>query len=117
MFQELFIKIITMSLTAIPIVIVVLIARMFLKAKPKIFSYALWGVVLFRLICPFSFEASFSFVPEKLASGEVIDRYAEAPVDDAMIYESDVTENNVERNQEKNITESVTSPSSTILSA
>ena len=29
---------------------------------PKIYSYALWSVVLFRLICPFSFESIFSLI-------------------------------------------------------
>ena len=77
MLQELFVKIVSMSLTAIPIVLVVLIARVFLRSKPKIFSYILWGAVLFRLICPFAFEADFSFVPEKIANGEVISSYIE----------------------------------------
>jgi hypothetical protein len=33
-----------------------------LRKAPKIFSYALWAVVLFRLICPFSFTTAFSFL-------------------------------------------------------
>ena len=58
MLQELFIKVIAMSLTAVPIILVVMLARMVLKAAPKMISYALWSVVLFRLLCPFSFEMS-----------------------------------------------------------
>jgi beta-lactamase regulating signal transducer with metallopeptidase domain len=27
-----------------------------LKKSPKIFSYLLWLIVLFRLVCPFSIE-------------------------------------------------------------
>jgi beta-lactamase regulating signal transducer with metallopeptidase domain len=33
-----------------------------LKKAPKAFSYALWSVVLFRLICPFSFSSAFSLL-------------------------------------------------------
>jgi hypothetical protein len=38
---------------------------MLLKKSPKIFSYALWVVVWFRLVCPISFESSMSLVPVK----------------------------------------------------
>lgn len=51
-----FIKVLNMSLTASYAIIFVLAVRLILKRAPKIFSYALWSVVLFRLICPFSFE-------------------------------------------------------------
>ena len=41
-----------MSLTAGAAVCVVLLLRLLLRRAPRIFSYALWGVVLFRLLCP-----------------------------------------------------------------
>ena len=63
MLEELFVKIVGMSLTAGIVIVVVLIARIFLKRFPKSISYMLWSVVLFRLLCPISFEASFSPVP------------------------------------------------------
>jgi beta-lactamase regulating signal transducer with metallopeptidase domain len=37
--------------------------RLLLKKAPKFISYALWGVVAFRLIIPFSFESIFSLMP------------------------------------------------------
>ncbi|MEG2175217.1 MAG: M56 family metallopeptidase, partial [Oscillospiraceae bacterium] len=40
-------------------------ARLILQKAPKIFSYALWSVVLFRLCCPFSFESAISLLPYK----------------------------------------------------
>ncbi|MDD6189515.1 MAG: M56 family metallopeptidase [Clostridiales bacterium] len=52
-----------MSITASFVIPVVLLVRLFLKRAPKIFSYALWAVVLFRLICPFSFESSVGMLP------------------------------------------------------
>jgi len=40
-----------------------MLVRIPLRKAPKIFSYALWGVVMFRLIFPFSFESIFSLMP------------------------------------------------------
>ena len=65
MLGKIFLQILNMSFTASFVIILVLIARLFLKKLPKILSYALWGVVLFRLICPFSFESIFSLLPIK----------------------------------------------------
>lgn len=51
-----------MSVTASMVILFVLLARLLLKKAPKIFSYALWGVVLFRLLCPVSVTAGFSLL-------------------------------------------------------
>ncbi len=59
---ELFIKICNMSLTASYVILAVFLMRLFLNKLPKIFSYCLWAVVLFRLICPFSLESTWSLV-------------------------------------------------------
>jgi beta-lactamase regulating signal transducer with metallopeptidase domain len=56
----LFLKILNMSLTAGIVITLVLVTRLPLKKAPKIFSYALWAVVLFRLVCPVSFSSPFS---------------------------------------------------------
>jgi|LSQX01.2.fsa_nt_gb beta-lactamase regulating signal transducer with metallopeptidase domain len=65
MLEKIFLQILNMSFTASFVIIFVLIARLLLKKSPKVFSYALWGVVLFRLICPFTFESMFSLLPAK----------------------------------------------------
>ena len=49
-----------MSLTASVVIILVLLLRLFLKKAPKVISYALWSVVLFRLLCPVSVESGLS---------------------------------------------------------
>lgn len=49
-----------MSLTAGVTVLVVLFVRLFLKKLPKKYSYLLWSVVGFRLLCPVSFDSIFS---------------------------------------------------------
>lgn len=65
-----FFTILNMSYTACFVVGAVLLARLLLNwlHAPKIFSYALWAVVLFRLLCPISFESALSPLP----SAEVI---------------------------------------------
>ena len=51
-----------MTLTGSFIILFVLLARLSLKKAPKIYSYALWAVVLFRLLCPVSFSAPVSLL-------------------------------------------------------
>ena len=54
-------KLFNMSLTASVVICIVLVLRLILKKVPKVVSYALWSVVLFRLLCPISIESDFSF--------------------------------------------------------
>lgn len=63
MLERLFISILNMSLIGSYAILFVLIARLLLKKAPTIFSYALWGIVLFRLLCPYSFESAVSLIP------------------------------------------------------
>lgn len=53
-------KLLNMSLTASIAIVCVLLLRLFLKKAPKVISYALWAVVLFRLLCPVSIESGLS---------------------------------------------------------
>ena len=55
-------EILNMTLTASLVILCVLLARLLLKKAPKICSYALWAVVLFRLLCPVSFSAQVSLL-------------------------------------------------------
>lgn len=58
-----FIAVLNMSITAACAAIIVMLARLLMKKAPKIFSYVLWSLVLFRLVCPFSFESAVSLLP------------------------------------------------------
>ena len=49
-----------MSLTAGVVILFVLLLRLLLKKAPKVISYALWGIVLFRLLCPVSIQSDLS---------------------------------------------------------
>ena len=64
MLDNIYMQVLDMSKTASIVILVVVLARLLLKKAPKVFSYALWAVVLFRLLCPVTFEAPVSIVPE-----------------------------------------------------
>lgn len=61
--SELFLTVLNMSLTASYVILFVILIRLLLKKSPKFISYALWCVVAFRLIIPYSFESMFSLMP------------------------------------------------------
>ena len=60
--QTLFPTLLNMSLTAGIVILCVIAARLALKRAPKVFSYALWAVVLFRLLCPVSLSSGISLL-------------------------------------------------------
>ena len=62
MWYEILPRVLNMSLTAAVIILFVCICRLLLKKAPKIYSYALWSVVLFRLLCPVSLSAPVSLL-------------------------------------------------------
>ena len=63
MMEKMFLQVLNMSFTASLVIVFVLAARLFLKKVPRAFTCALWSVVLFRLIFPFSFESMYSLLP------------------------------------------------------
>ncbi|MBQ7942511.1 MAG: hypothetical protein IJ326_00440 [Lachnospiraceae bacterium] len=58
--QDIFLQFVNMSLMAAVIIVAILGIRMLMKRAPKLFSYMLWAIVLFRLLCPVSFSTEFS---------------------------------------------------------
>ena len=62
----LFISVLNMSITSSYIILAVLLCRLVLKGMPKKYSYVLWSVVGFRLVCPVSFNSAFSLFSLKL---------------------------------------------------
>lgn len=53
-------KLLNMSLTGAVAILCVLLLRLLLKRAPKGITYALWAVVLFRLLCPVSVTSGLS---------------------------------------------------------
>ena len=64
MLDTIFLQIFDMTKVASLVILIVLLVRLCLKRAPKVISYALWAVVLFRLLCPVSIEAPISLVPQ-----------------------------------------------------
>jgi len=58
--EAVFSRVLDMSLTASYVILAILLIRLLLKKAPKKYSYALWLVAAFRLICPVSIESAFS---------------------------------------------------------
>ena len=62
MLTNLFSAVVNMTVTASLVIALILPVRLLLKKAPKVFSYALWAVVLFRLLCPVSVAAPVSLL-------------------------------------------------------
>ena len=60
--EKVFIEVLNMGLTASVMIAGVFLVRLLLKKAPKIYSYILWSIVLFRLLCPVSFETEISLL-------------------------------------------------------
>ncbi len=80
---EFFSKILNMSMTGSVVIVAVLLIRLLLKRSPKIYSYVLWSVVLFRLLCPISFSGPVSLLnwlePEVTTTSERTNTVAFVP--------------------------------------
>ena len=75
---DLFISVLNMSITASYVILAVLVVRFFLKNLPKKYSYLLWSVVGFRLVCPVSFKS-------------IISLFSLKPFDMAMVQSGDTS--------------------------
>lgn len=62
--EDIFIRIFSIGITASYIIVAVLILRVLFNKAPKWIACFLWMLVGIRLICPFSLESSFSFIPQ-----------------------------------------------------
>ena len=71
--NELFLEVLALDRTAIPVILAVVLARALLCRAPRRWSYALWAVVGFRLCCPVSFTAAFSLMNYLFRLGESVD--------------------------------------------
>ena len=72
MLTNIFASVLKMSLTGSIVILAVYLVRLVLCKAPKIYSYVLWSVVLFRLLCPLSVTAPFSLIPDRVGTGEIV---------------------------------------------
>ena len=81
--QDIFSRVLHMSLTGSYIIVFVLLMRLALRNAPKVFSYVLWAAVLFRLLCPVSISSALSvlnFTPTVAAQPQGVVTTVEHPV-------------------------------------
>lgn len=69
--KTLFVSILKLGLAGSYAILLVLAVRFLIRRFPKIFSYVLWAVVLFRLICPLSLKSAYSIVPQNISYPEL----------------------------------------------
>lgn len=87
--NELFLKIINMSISASWLVMAVLILRLVLKKAPKWVNVLLWGIVAVKLICPFAFESTVSLIPVFIGSGDFVSKWMDDYIGDVDIHHPD----------------------------
>lgn len=76
--ENIFLKILNISITASWLVLAVLLMRLLLKKAPKWLSVVMWALVGIRLMLPFSFESALSLIPSiETVPPEII--YEQAP--------------------------------------
>ncbi len=72
---DIFLQLLNRSITAGWLILAVLCIRLFFRKIPKWANCLLWGVVAFRLACPFSIESQFSMLPstEPIKSSTIVE--------------------------------------------
>ena len=61
--EGIFVKLLNMCVSASGFILIAVLLRALLKRSPKWIHCLLWGLVAVRLVCPLSFESSFSLAP------------------------------------------------------
>ena len=72
-FIDQFSHLMDIRLTVAIVILVVIVIRQLLKRAPKVFSYALWGIVLLRLLVPISIESPVSVIPDRTAVSSMVE--------------------------------------------
>lgn len=69
--EKLFLSLLNMSLTASYVILFVLIFRAIFKNSHGLVKAALWVLIAFRLLVPFSFESALSFIPRNIETSYI----------------------------------------------
>lgn len=81
--DDVFLKIVNLSISASWLILAVLVLRVVLKKAPKWVMPLLWGVVALRLVCLFSIESALSLIP----SAETIPTEIVTETRESVLYE------------------------------
>lgn len=66
--DDVFLKLVNLSISASWLILAVLVLRVVLKKAPKWVMPLLWGVVALRLVCLFSIESALSLIPSEIVT-------------------------------------------------
>lgn len=94
--EGIFVKLLNMSVSASGFILIAVLLRALLKRSPKWIHCLLWGLVAVRLVCPLSFESSFSlapradFVETKLGAQREDGRYMNSATDVSKVLNDDL---------------------------
>lgn len=93
--SKLLIGVLNLSISASFVALVVILIRLLLKKAPKVYSYALWAVVFFRFVCPFTLQLPVSPVPlqQQTIPQDIV--YSESPSIQSGLTAFDTSVNNV----------------------
>ena len=86
---ELFLKIVSMSVSASWLILAVLVFRLVFHRAPRWLHVLLWGLVAVRLLCPFSVESAVSLLPEALGNGGLVEEWTDGYVGDVWMIHDD----------------------------
>ena len=84
MLNDLFVKVVTLSLSAALIAVLVTGLRLILRKAPKAWVCALWALVAVRLLIPTLPESKVSVVPQQISEGAVVREISARPVEDTV---------------------------------
>ncbi|MBP3319025.1 MAG: hypothetical protein J6K94_03380 [Ruminiclostridium sp.] len=70
----------TMTAAATVVALAVMLLRLLLKKAPRSIVCLLWLAVFLRMVCPVTFDAPVSLVPDPITSGHVTEQILPAPV-------------------------------------
>ncbi len=79
--KDIFIQVVTLSLSAALIAALVMALRLALRKSPRFIVCALWALVAVRLLIPVLPESKVSVVPSAVSSGSVVEEVAARPVE------------------------------------
>lgn len=94
--EGIFVKLLNMSISASVLILIAVLLRGVLRRSPKWIHCLLWGLVAVRLVCPLSFESSFSlapradFVETKLGVQREDGRYVNSATDVSKVLNDDL---------------------------
>lgn len=94
--EGIFVKLLNMSVSASGFILIAVLLRGVLRRSPKWIHCLLWGLVAVRLVCPLSFESSFSlapradFVETKLGVQREDGRYMNSATDASKVLNDDL---------------------------